>query len=257
MAVGEISSEAVVGGAQTLSLSQFFNVTSAGANPEYLVVNALDRTSRRCRRITDTGSFSGNGATLNLASIGSDGRGAGIVFTWQASSGQYVNATYGTLSQLTYTSSDSASDVTNISLFGTNSAVAQQDASNAYALMQADPTGYIGSATVATQPNFSGTVPTQATPDGVAAVAASFVGDAWNCDGCWVLASTIAADAGAGLPIESTAIGIAGRPNGEWAVVYNGPSASNSNSAKPGEHRRYRVHRHAGWRRPDHDLCFR
>ena len=230
MAVGEISSEAVVGGAQTLSLSQFFNVTTAGANPQYLVVNALDRNEYTVTANHDAGSFSGNGATLDLASIGSDGRGAGIVFTWQASSGQYVNATYGTLSQLTFTASDSASDVTNISLFGTNSAaVAQQNASNAYALMQADPAGYIGSATVTTQPNFSGTVPTQATPDGIAAIAASFVGDAWNCDGCWVLASTIAAEAGAGLPIESTAIGIAGRANGEWAVVYNGPAASNSN----------------------------
>ena len=230
MAVGEISSAAVVSGAQTLSLSQFFDVTNAGANPEYLVVNALDRNEYTVTANHDTGSFSGNGATLDLASIGSDGRGAGIVFTWQASSGQYVNATYGTLSQLTYTSSDSANDVTTISLFGTNSAaVAQQDAANAYALMQGDATGYIGSATIATEPNFSGSVPAQATPDGIAAIAASFVGDAWNCDGCWVLASTIAAEAGAGLPIESTVIGVAGRPNGEWAVIYNGPAASNSN----------------------------
>jgi len=48
-------------------------------------------------------------------------------------------------------------------------------------------------------------------------------------DGCWVLASTIAAEAGAALPVQSTALEIAGKPSGEWIVAYNGPVSSNSN----------------------------
>ena len=91
-------------------------------------------------------------------------------------------------------------------------------------LMQVDASGYLASATVVTQPKFSGTVPAQATPSSIAAAAAGFVGQAWNMDGCWVLASAISADAGASLPVQSTAIGLPGQANGEWIVAFNGPS---------------------------------
>jgi hypothetical protein len=60
-------------------------------------------------------------------------------------------------------------------------------------------------------------------------VAQSFVGKAWNMDGCWVLASTIAAEAGASLPVQSTAIGVPGQANGEWIVAYNGPAGQTGN----------------------------
>ncbi|MEJ0049400.1 MAG: hypothetical protein WDN04_27340 [Rhodospirillales bacterium] len=139
MSVSEISSEAVVGGAQNFALSQFFNVTTTGANPTYLVVDALDRNEYTVAANGSTGAFGGSGAALGLTANGGDGRGAGIVFTWQATTHQYVNAIFGTLDQLTFTSSGSLYDVTNISLFGTSSAaLAQQDAASAYALMQAD-----------------------------------------------------------------------------------------------------------------------
>ena len=62
--------------------------------------------------------------TLGLSSLGGDGRGTGIVFTYtyNAATGQYgyYNSTYGWFNQLTYTSSSSAGDVTDLSLFGTN-----------------------------------------------------------------------------------------------------------------------------------------
>jgi hypothetical protein len=228
MPVQETKFEAVVSGATTLALSQFFTVTAAAANPAYIVLDALDRNEYTAAANGDTGSFTGDNAQLGFSQSDSDGRSCGIVFTWQASSGQYVNATYGSLSQLSYTSSDSLNDVTNISLYGTsNLALAQADAASPYALMQADAGGYIGSVTVATQPGFTGTVPQAATPDGVVAAAMNFVGDAWNQEGCWVLASTIAAEAGASLPINSTAIGVKGVANGEWTVIYNGPAAAN------------------------------
>ena len=59
-----------------------------------------------------------------LGSVGGDGRGTGIVFTYtyNAATGQYgyYNSTYGWFNQLTYKSSSSAGDVTNLSLFGTS-----------------------------------------------------------------------------------------------------------------------------------------
>jgi hypothetical protein len=226
MPIQDTTPEAVATTSQTYTLSQFYTVTGT-SNPTYLVVDALDRNEYTVGASGNTGDFSGNGATLGLTATGADGYGAGIVFTWQASTHQYVNTIYGAFNNLDFTSSSSLNDVTNISLFTTtNASLAQQDASNAYALMQQDAAGFAGSVTFVTDPSFSGSVPAAATPDGIAAAAERFVGQAWNTDGCWVLASTIAAEAGAGLPLQSTAIGIAGKPNGEWVVVYNGPGGS-------------------------------
>ena len=177
-----------------------------------------------------TGSLTGDGATLDLSSVGGDGRGTGIVFTYQASTGEYYNSTYGYLNQIDLQQSSSAGDVTNLSLFGTSSlTLANAYATNADAMMQVDTAGYLGSATVVTQPDYTGTVPSQATPDSIVAAADSFVGEAWNMDGCWVLASTIAAEAGAGLPVQSTLVGLPGKPNGEWIVAFNGPAGQSGN----------------------------
>lgn len=229
MSVQEISSATVAHGAETVAISQFFAETAAATNPAYLVVTALDRNEYTAAGTGATGSFSGNGATLGLSSVGGDGRGAGIVYTWQPATGQYVNTTYGTLNQLAFTTSSSLYDVTSISLFGTsNQALAQGYANDAYAMMQADPSGYIGSTSLVTDPNFTSIPPAQATPSSIAALAASFVGHAWNDDGCWILASVLGAESGAGLPVQSTAIGVPGHANGEWYVRYDGPVQSSS-----------------------------
>ncbi len=214
----------------TIDMSSVFADTAVAGNPSYLVLTALDRNEYTAGASGATGSFAGNGHTLDFGGIGSDGRGAGIVFAYQATTGRYYNNTYGYLDQLTYTSSSSLDDVTNLSLFGTNSlTLANSYADNAYDMMQVDATGYIGSATIVTEPSFTGTVLSQATPDSVAAVADSFVGKAWNMDGCWVLASTIAAEAGASLPVQSTAIGVPGQSTGEWIVAFNGPAGQSGN----------------------------
>jgi len=230
MSVAVTKSSDVVSAAAPISLSQLFGVTASSSNPAYLVLSGLDRNEYTAGATGATGTLSGNGNTDAFSSIGSDGRGVGIVFTYQASTGQYYNSTYGYLNQITYTASSSLNDVTNLSLFGTgNLSLATQYANNPYAMMQMDPSGYIGSATIATQPGFPGTVPSQATPGSIAAVAETFVGKAWNMNGCWVLASTIAADAGTSLPVQSTAIGQAGQANGEWIVAYNGPAGQSAN----------------------------
>jgi hypothetical protein len=216
--------------ALTYSLSQIFTETASSSNPTYLVLTALDRDEYTAGASGATGSLSGNGHTLDLSNIGGDGRGAGIVFTYQASTSRYYNSTYGYLDQITYNASGSAGDVTNLSLFGTNNLMqADAYAFSAYDMMQSDAAGYLGSATIVTAPKFTGTVPTQATPDSIAAVADSFVGKAWNMDGCWVLASTIAAEAGASLPVQSTLIGLPGQANGEWIVAFDGPAGQSGN----------------------------
>jgi hypothetical protein len=233
MPIQENASDAIVSGGTAVALSSFFSVSS-GSDPAYLVVDALDRNEYTAAATDATGDFSANGKTLALSSIGQDGRGAGIVYTYQASTGTYVNATYGTLTQLDFAASASVNDVTNISLFGaSNLGLADAYANNAYALMQADEAGYIGSATLVTRAGAAAqpaiATAENATPDKIAAIAQTFVGDAWNMDGCWVLASTIAAEAGASLPVQSTSVGTPGAANGEWKVLYDGSAGANAN----------------------------
>ncbi len=227
MAVTINESAFVVAPGQAIALSQMLATTASASNPAYLVLTGLDRNEYTAGESGATGSLAGGGQTQGFSGIGSDARGAGIAFTYQPSTGRYCSSTYGYLDQLTYTASTSPGDVTNLSLFGTSSrSVATAYAANPNALMQVDAAGYLGSATVATEPGFAGPVPPQATPDSIAAIADGFVGQAWNEDGCWVLASTIAAEAGASLPVQSTSTGIPGQANGEWYVAYDGPAGS-------------------------------
>src|SRR5579872_6314573 len=220
----------VESGSTAISLSQMFSVTAGGSDPTYLVLTALDRNEYTLGAAGAVGSLSGGGRTLGLGNIGGDGRGTGIVFTYQAANGRYYNSTYSYLDQLSYNSSARLGDVTDLSLFGSsNLTIASFYATNVYDLVQLDAAGYLGSATIVTQPKFTTAVPIHATPDSIVSVANSFVGQAWNMNGCWVLASTIAAEAGASLPVQSTMTGVPGQANGEWIVAYNGPAGQSGN----------------------------
>ena len=226
MSIAFNSGSLVVSPGQSVLVSQLVNISGLSSNPAYLVLNGYDRNEYTAGSTDTTGSFSGNAHTLGFSALGGDARGAGIVFTYVAATGRYYSSTYGYLDRLNYTASTSTADVTDLSLFGSSSAsIANNYASNAIALSQYDATGYLGTLTVVTEPGYSRAVPTQATPSSIAAVAQTFVGSAWNTDGCWVLASTIAAEAGASLPVQS-AVNIAGAANGEWIVAYNGPAGS-------------------------------
>nr|WP_294512575.1 putative Ig domain-containing protein [uncultured Rhodopila sp.] len=230
MAVSLNANAFVNASAASISLSQIVSVNATGSNPAYLVLTALDRNEYTAGASGATGSFSGNGHVLSFSSIGGDGRGAGIVFAYQVSTGRYYNSTYGYLDQLTYNASGSLDDVTNLSLYALSSSTLPASyISNDYLMMQVDPSGFLGSATVVTEKGYTGTVPSQATPNSIAVIADSFVGQSWNMTGCWVLASTIAAEAGASLPVQSTAIGVPGQANGEWIVAYNGPAGQSGN----------------------------
>jgi hypothetical protein len=217
-------------GSEIISLAEVISVTHDGNVPAYLVVNGIDRAEYTAAASGITGSLQGNGASDPLISDGGDSRTAGIVFTYQASSGSYSNATYGNLDQMTYHPSSSVNDVTNLSLFGTSSLnLATTDAASTFSLSANHSQGYLGSITIATQPGFSGAVPSQATPSSIAAIAKSFVGESWNMSGCWVLASTIATEAGSSLPVQSNYIGLPGQANGEWIVAFNGPTGQTGN----------------------------
>ncbi len=230
MAITERENAFVDATSASIGLSQMFNITSSSSNPTHLVLSLLDRNEYTTGASGATGTISGNGHTATFSNTQGDSRGIGITFAYQASSGRYYNSTYGYLDQITYTSSSSPGDVTDVSLLGTGSlSLANTYARDPYYMMDVDPNGYIGTATVVTRPGYTATVPGQATPDSIAATADSFVGLAWNLNGCWTLASTIAAESGAALPSQSSLIGLPGEANGEWIVAFNGPAGMSGN----------------------------
>jgi hypothetical protein len=227
--------------AQSVTLSSVFSVTNDGKNPTYLVVNGLDRDEYTASSTGALGALTGNNATARFTQGNDDGRGLGIVFTWNAATGAYVNATYGNLLNMTMNTSASPNELADLSVYGTNS----QNAVTAYGAYLGDagsmsqlsdtasaPFAYLGTASFATQSVGApspATQPIQATPNSICATAMTFIGTTWNIDGCWVLASTIDAEAGAALPVSSSFAAIPGQPSGEWKVAYNGPVSANAN----------------------------
>ena len=215
---------------QKIALSTLFTITASSADPAYLIVSGLDRDEYTAGYKTSAmGHLAGASATQAFSNFSGDGWSVGVVFTYQASTGQYTNATYGALSALAFDTGSNLGDTATISLFATSSA-ANANAYAANALILAENPALFtneGSVVVVTG-SAAATPPSTATPDGIAAAALSYVGAAWNDNGCWVLASDISAKAGATLPLTSTASGMAGIANGEWIVAYNGPVSASS-----------------------------
>ncbi|HTR18046.1 MAG TPA: putative Ig domain-containing protein [Acetobacteraceae bacterium] len=215
-----------------VSLASLFSITASASNPTYLILTGLDRDEYTVGyNAADMGMLSGNGVTQHFNDFYGDGWSVGVVFTYQPSTGLYYNATYGYFNQLTFTTSSNTNDNVSFSLYTTNNAsLANAYVTNPYVLAE-NPAYFTdaGSVSIVTQPSVAGTTPSQATPNSVCSAAMSFVGDAWNENGCWVLASNISAEAGASLPATTTLVGIPGVANGEWIVAYNGPVSASSN----------------------------
>jgi len=106
---------------ESVQFSQFLSITPGAGNPAYIVVSGLDRNEYTAGSTGATGTLSGNGNTAAFSSNGGDARSIGIIFTYNAATGNYTNTTYGNLANLTYNTSGSAGDLTDISIFGTNS----------------------------------------------------------------------------------------------------------------------------------------
>ncbi|WP_158806749.1 hypothetical protein [Beijerinckia sp. L45] len=218
----------VASGGEAIPLSSLFSVTPGIGNPQFLILSGLDRDEYTVSSTGSTGTVTGNGVTAGFANIGGDSLGLGIVFTYNPLTGKYKNAVYGNINRAILTASQDTDANEAISLFSTNNAfVAATYADNPYSLAQM--TTYVGTVSVVTQPAFVGPAPSQATPDSISSTALSFVGEAWNTNGCWTLTSNIAAMAGASLPLSSTSLGIPGTVNGEWIVAYNGPAGQGGN----------------------------
>ena len=216
---------------QRIKVASLLNVT-AGNNPTYLVVSLLDRNEYTANSNGDTGTLSGNGQTVGFGYLWGDNETTGIVFAYDASTGQYTNPTLGDLSNLVYTTSTNPGDNTSVSIFTTeDSDIANQYANDPLTLVSYAPnsTNYVGSVAVTTQPHFVGPTPSQATPHSITQVAMSFVGHVCNMSGCWILTGNISAEAGASLPITSTMLGVPGMASGEWIVAYNGPAGQKGN----------------------------
>ena len=136
---------------QTMTLSSLLTITSAASNPTYLILDGLDRNEYTAAATGATGSLSGNGTVASFATTNGDAREVGIVFTYDPSSGHYINATYGALDQMTFTASGSANDIANLSLFGTNNVTQANVWTGNYGLESSGNLTYFGSATIATQ----------------------------------------------------------------------------------------------------------
>ena len=231
MTVSIKESAFVTGGGTVLNLSDMINVTNTGNNPAYLYVTVYDRNEYTAGASGQVATVSGNGQTISPTLDSSNDKSCGLVFKYNAATGQYVNiyseagngnsylnGNFGSLSQMKISTSGSLNNMTNISVFGLDylTGVPINDAISSAATY---PTNYLGSVTIANQPGI--TVPSQATPNSICSIAKTFVGQVWNDHGCWVLASTIAAEAGASLPL-STSAGMPGLANGEWFVAFNG-----------------------------------
>ncbi len=235
MSVSLATGSVVATADETIAISAMFSVTASASSPTYLILSGLDRDEYTVGYATsDMGTVSGDGSTAQFTNAeGGDAYSVGIVFTLEqdGSGFYYSNATYGNFDDLTFTASSFTTGNASLSLFTTDNSYAASDyADDPYTLLQ-NPRFVtdLGSVSVVTEPS-AAPAPVQATPDSIAAIAQSFVGDAWNDNGCWTLACNIAAEAGASLPVVTALAGPPGVANGEWIVAYNGPALTQQDS---------------------------
>jgi len=233
---------------QNVNVASLFTVPSGGLAPTYLDICMSDRVEYPQNISPSFGSFAGSSATApnylrqdigSFNTVSENIEESAILFTYQSSTGQYYNATYGYLNQLTFKTGNLVNENAEISVFATN---------NLNILTVIDPTTNNGSAlynaqylarysTVNSTLIYGGTVDiinssttsktiASATPNSIVAAANTFIGQTWNQDGCWVLASDIAATAGASLPATSMLCAVTPAPSGEWITAYYGGAQS-------------------------------
>ena len=222
---------------QTVSLSSLFTITGGG-NPQYLVLSGCDREEYTASQILSLGTLSGNKKTAKFFLDDGDFDSVSIDFMWTASG--YYNSKYGYFNSITFTGSSTIGECEYLSLYGASSASVLADYNTRWgyssAYLSGDTSDFICNASLTTikASTVAAILPAshisgQALPSDIGAVAASFVGKAWNDSGCWVLASEIATIAGAALPIASTATSSDSVSNGEWITVYTGVNGVDTN----------------------------
>ena len=134
MSVSFNAGSVVATAGQKINVASLLRLTP-GSNPTYLVLSLLDRKEYTLTSNGNTGVLSGNGHTKGFGYLTGDGYTVGMIFTFNAATGQYTNATYGNLANLTYTASTNTNDNTSLSVFTTNNySIASSYANNPYAL---------------------------------------------------------------------------------------------------------------------------
>ncbi len=167
-----IAAPSVLAGAnQTVAFSQLFTIGSAASNPAYLIVTGLDRDEYTVgNSASGMGHLTGGTASQGFTDVSGDAWSDSVVFTYQASTGQYVNASFGTLGQLAVQTGSNSGDTATFSVFGTgNAALAKAYAANPFVLA-ANPAYFqdYGSVAVVTGAASQATRPATATPGGIA-----------------------------------------------------------------------------------------
>ncbi|CAN7721518.1 DUF4214 domain-containing protein [Pseudoduganella sp. LjRoot289] len=232
---------------QSYAMSALLAATP-GYAPEYIVLVGLDRerypASLAGAAASTPGTLSGTGEAIAFhAYPGSDCASFGVVFSHTASG--YYSGSHGYLADLNYHASAAEYRSAYLALYGYGSAAAPDSALGAKlqaevgqpffdggAFMEArnyPVSGELGALNIVTRSGYADPTPNAATPDEIAAVAASYVGKTWDDNGCWVLASNIAASAGASLPLtsdEARPTVVPPLANGGWIVAYNSAAAS-------------------------------
>ncbi len=225
-------------GGQSVLLCSLFKLPTGPAAPRTLVLNLLDRIEYTAGyNLRALGALVGNNTTANFALGCGDAAIIGVSFTYQAATGRYLDPRLGYLDQVKYTLSSNINDQVSVSLYASTAAMAANYAGNSYVLMS-NPAVFAYQASVSVSTQAVAGALLQATGGSVVNAALALVGHAWNDNGCWILASTIADMAGASLPATSTSVGIKAQANGEWSVAYDGTVAANANWTsllKPGE----------------------
>lgn len=213
-----------------VAISTWLSSVIAGQHPSYIAVVALDRNEYVAGATGQTGYFKSGTATQQFVQGYSDARYDTLVYSYDPATGTYQSPTMGALTSLSYVASASNGDVTNISVYGAASATPFQAGAEApYTTMLDSTVSYYGSATVLTPRSDQAQVSSAATPGMIAKAALAMVGTVQNENGCWVMASTIAAEAGASLPASSALCDVPGQANGPWMVAYDGEKAKNAN----------------------------
>jgi len=241
-----IPGSVIVTGAESISISNLFSLSISSPNPKYIDVTVLDRNEYPYARLPQLGFFQANGANAVQNNTYADDYGVGIIYTYQAQTGQYFNSAYGYLNQLSYVSSNTQYDNAFITIFGGDSlnTLSSNFISGTHTPISQDAlilvnnaasynVSVLGSIDIVTNSSIKSPA-LVATPGSIVNAANSFSGAVWNNEGCWTLASNIVAKAGSSLPTSTTLANSTGaaQANGEWIVVYNGGAYLNPTIAQ-------------------------
>ncbi|MES2130351.1 MAG: DUF4214 domain-containing protein [Pseudomonadota bacterium] len=200
-------------GGQSFSLASLLELPSTGL-PAVLAIRAYDRDVYSAGEDYNYGSFSSPKGGSTPA--GTAYRPTVLYFDLQ--NGHYVaRATGEDLADFQFHSSAQNFRSVYLSAF-------TSDKAGATLSDWIDPAwGHANDLDVVTRTNYVDATPNHATPEEIAALAKGLIGQVWNSNGCWLLASNVSAAAGASLPVASAFLDNANiTGNGQWQLVYNG-----------------------------------